>query len=383
MRTAHQIPCHIEDLFDPLRDSFEGKATCRHCHKQPADIYRLRYHINAKVCLQFDPHKETIVPIADRQSLRMHLRYKSIPGILLDKALVCEIAHHCVFCHLAVPARSIRKHYGERHQGLLVYEALHRDQVYGLANLGSGKGTCVLCAQQCNDVRTHQCGVLLQISILLGQTYDVSHFPVMPTMMRPLQANRPSTGSGTADKNAAPTDDTLPPPQSALQSVPMEVDADTDGIGHVARSTPLFKCLACHTTFLTETGLVTHHQKHPKHVQMDRPVDQSASAHQGSDTRPAKVTVKLMLASHPDGPCPEPAKMYRCPLCQDYVGRKAFISHLRKYHDVHGPDGFPFDPVHDIHRGHLACKHCHAQFTMEVALRTWHWRVVIVGGWLP
>ena len=72
----------------------------------------------------------------------MHLRYKSILGILLDKALVS----HCVFCHLAVPARSIRKHYGERHQGLLVYEALHRDQVYGLANLGSGKGTCVLCA---------------------------------------------------------------------------------------------------------------------------------------------------------------------------------------------------------------------------------------------
>ena len=168
------------------------------------------------------------MPIADRQSLRMHLRCKSIPGILLDKAPVCEIAHHCVFCHLAVPARSIRNHCGERYQGLLVYEALHRDQVHGLANLGSGKGTHVLCAQQCNDVRTHQCGILLQISILLGQTHDVSHFPVMPTMMHPLQANRPSPGSSTADKNAAPTDDAhqLCPP--ALQSVPMEVDADTD-----------------------------------------------------------------------------------------------------------------------------------------------------------
>ena len=369
LRTAHQIPSHIEDLFDPLRDSYEGKATCRHCHKQLADIYRLRYHINARVCLLFDPHKETIVPIADRQSLRMHLRYKSIPGILLDKALVCEIAHHCVFCHLAVPARSIRKHYGERHQGLLVYEALHRDQVYGLANLGSGKGTCVLCAQQCKDVRTHQCGVLLQISILLGQTYDISHFPVMPTMMRPLQTNRPTSGSGTAATKAAPTDATLLPPQSDTQSTPMEVDADTDGIGHVDRSTPLFKCLACHTTFLTEKGLITHHQKHPKHAQMDRPLDQSTPVPQGSEPRPAKVTVKLMLASHPDGPCPEPARMYRCPLCQDYVGRKALISHLRKYHDVQKPDGFPFDPVHDMHRGHLACKHCHTQFTMEVALR--------------
>ena len=245
MRTAHQIPCHIEDLFDPLRDSYEGKATCRHCHRQFADIYRLRYHINTRVCLQFDPHKETIVPIADRQSLRMHLRYKSIPGILLDKALVCEIAHHCVFCHLAVPARSIRKHYGERHQGLLVYEALHRDQVYGLANLGSGKGTCVLCAQQCNDVRTHQCGVLLQISILLGQTYDVSHFPVMPTMMRPLRTSRPSSGAGNADKPETPSEAAPLAPQSDTRSIPMEVDADTEGVGQIARTTPLFKCLAC------------------------------------------------------------------------------------------------------------------------------------------
>ena len=94
--------------------------------------------------------------------------------------------------------------------------------------------------------------------------------------------------------------------------------------------------------------MVTHHQKHPKHAQMDRSNDSLGSAHQGSDIRPGKVIVKLMLASHPDGPCPEPAKMYRCHLCQDYVGRKALISHLRNCHHIHRPDGFPFDPVHDI-----------------------------------
>ena len=101
------------------------------------------------------------------------------------------------------------------------------------------------------------------------------------------------------------------------------------------------------STFRIEIGLVTHHQKHSKHAQMDRSNDSLGSAHQGSDIRPAKVIVKLMLASHPDGPCPEPAKMYRCHLCQDYVGRKALISHLRNCHHIHRPDGFPFDPVHD------------------------------------
>ena len=38
MRTVHQIPCHIEDLFDPWRDSLDDKLTCRHCHKQLADV---------------------------------------------------------------------------------------------------------------------------------------------------------------------------------------------------------------------------------------------------------------------------------------------------------------------------------------------------------
>ena len=93
------------------------------------------------------------------------------------------MAHHCVFCQLVVPARSIRKHYGEQHQGLMVYEYLHRDQIYGLANLGNGRGTCVLYAQTCTDIQNHQYGILLQINILLGQIYDISHFPTIPLRM--------------------------------------------------------------------------------------------------------------------------------------------------------------------------------------------------------
>ena len=68
----------------------------------------------------------------------------------------------------------------------------------------------------------------------------------------------------------------------------MEVDADTEGAGQIARTTPLFKCLACHTTFLTETGLITHHQKHPKHAQMDRPLDQSTICPIGIRTSPCQ-----------------------------------------------------------------------------------------------
>ena len=48
-------------------------------------MYRLRDHINRRVYLQFDPAKETIALICDRPDLRMHLRYRSIPGLLLNQ----------------------------------------------------------------------------------------------------------------------------------------------------------------------------------------------------------------------------------------------------------------------------------------------------------
>lgn len=96
IRKFHQIPCLNEDLFDPLRDIFGDKAICRHYNKQFIDLYRLKYHINVRICLSFDMTKDSIVPIAARPSLCMHLHYKSIPSILFDKALVCNSSPLCV-----------------------------------------------------------------------------------------------------------------------------------------------------------------------------------------------------------------------------------------------------------------------------------------------
>ena len=101
MRTYHSIPCNIEDLFVALRDMTNGHPICAHCHKSFTDVYRLRDHINRRVCTHFDPAKDCIVPICDRPDLRMHLRYRSIPGLLLNKALTTELSQHCAYCHCA------------------------------------------------------------------------------------------------------------------------------------------------------------------------------------------------------------------------------------------------------------------------------------------
>ena len=230
LREYHQIPCIQEDLYNPLRDTTNGHPTCRHCNKKFTDFFRLRDHINKRVCLLFNALQDQIVPIYDRPDLRMHLRYKSIPGLLLNKALMKELSNHCAYCHSAIAARSIRRHYRDCHAQLLPFETLHRDQVYGLANLGSGKGT-----------------------IMLGQTYDVSHFPVMPVMMRgdfddrmededehpqplPLVAEAPiAPDSGTVDSPV--------PPEPLLSQSSSK------------SSSCLHKCPQCHMAFLTQAGL--------------------------------------------------------------------------------------------------------------------------------
>ena len=65
------------------------------CLAQPC----VGYCIKKPTCPRFDPAQESIVPIINRPDLKMHLRHKSVPGLLLNQALINEIATHCTFCH--------------------------------------------------------------------------------------------------------------------------------------------------------------------------------------------------------------------------------------------------------------------------------------------
>lgn len=184
LREYHQMAYNPDNLYNSLRDTTNGHPVYRYYMNKFPDFYRLRNQINRRIYMLFNPAQDTIMPICDRPELRMHLRYKSILDLLLNQAFMSELAHHCVYCHCAIDARSIRKHYRDCHAQLLTYEPMHKDQVNGLANLGIGRGTCILRNQICNNVQQHQCGILTQLSIMLGQIYDVSHFPIMPTMIR-------------------------------------------------------------------------------------------------------------------------------------------------------------------------------------------------------
>ena len=362
LREHHWIPCIQEDLYNPLRDTTNGHPICRHCNKKFTDFFRLRDHINKRVCLFFNALQDQIVPICNGPDLRMHLRYKSIPGLLLNKALMKELSNHCAYCHSAIAARSIRRHYRDCHAQLLTFEPLHRDQVYGLANLGSGKGICILCDQTCNNVRTHQCGVLLQLSIMLGQTCDVNHFPVMPIMMR-----------GDLDDRMEDEDDQPPRLPQAVEA-PMATDSGT--VDHPDHHAPLssqssskspsclHKCPQCHMAFLTQTGLDQHiHQEHAAGSSHDR-IRPDLRKHG------RQKTIQQMLQAPYQEPPHPPLKQYECPLCQETVGRKALWVHLKREHQATKQDAFEFVPERDMLPGSLTCRHCFSSFTMEQALVT-------------
>ena len=57
MRQMHHIPCLPEDVYNPLRDSFDGTSVCRHCMIQFSNMTTLRTHINKRVCTAFDLHQ--------------------------------------------------------------------------------------------------------------------------------------------------------------------------------------------------------------------------------------------------------------------------------------------------------------------------------------
>ena len=275
-----------------------------------------------------------------------------------------ELANHCAYCHSAIAARSIRRHYRDAHPQLLQYEQQHRAQVYGLAQLGSGKGQCILCEQASNNVQSHQCGVLFQLSVMLGQTYDASHFPVMPVMLRTLPEDRPEEARSSS--RLTTTQASQEERQHESSSVIPKSSASSSKPEH-GGSTSLHKCTRCQMAFLSATGLT-------QHMQDSHDSSMSDPNHALSAQVPKKLktsrTIQQMLGLTPTGPIPEAPKQFECPLCLETIGRKALIGHLRREHQAVHIGAFPFVPDHDMIQGSLTCRHCYSTFTMEQALIT-------------
>ena len=140
MRRAHAIPCEPDDLYNPLRDAWNGRPICSHCSHSFVDFYRLRDHINRRVCISFNPAQESIIPIVARPDLKMHLCHKSIPGLLLNQALIKELSCHCAFCHCQIAARSMHKHSTDQHPMMVTHADQYQAHVLATVALSTGCG---------------------------------------------------------------------------------------------------------------------------------------------------------------------------------------------------------------------------------------------------
>ena len=366
MRQAHTIPCEPDDLYNPLRDAWNGRPICSHCSHSFVDFYRLRDHIDRRVCTSFNPAQEMIIPIMARPDLKMHLRHKSIPGLLLNQVLIKELSCHCAFCHCQIAVRSIHKHYTDQHPQMVAHADQYAAHVVGLANIGSGRGRCSFCDKECRNVRSHECGVLFQLSAMLGYTFQPEHFPVMPVMMKASRSDPKPASSQSRSIPAVPSphlsgDLHDSPAPSASCAPPSVCDAPMDEALTSLKQT-IFVCQRCHSSFLTSTGLEKHMLSH------DHDTGFATSEPARASKKPCVDTVQAMLTQAP-ADIPQPPKMFLCPLCQTHIGRKGLAGHLRNAHQVDKPEFFSFRPSRDMMHGRLGCAHCLSCFTTEAALK--------------
>ena len=353
LRQQHQVPCLPEDVFRPLRDSFEGRIVYRHCKHQFTTFYALRDHINKRACHAFDAAQAAVQPIAAREELRMHIRHRSFMGLMLDRALCAELATRCAFCNLQVHARAMTRHYTDSHPEIAKQQY---DFVSGLSNLVSGKGQCPMCQCKSLDIQKHTCAVMYQLVAMSGHVMSPEHFPIMPLRTRPWSS---TVSLGPDHQSELHTEPTVKRARTSGG------DADqTPASGHVAADKPqaaLHKCPTCSACFLSLNGLQAHQQtvhattvEEPPVAKKGRPTDADTIA-----TRLRATTTEI----------PVPIQEHECPLCFEHLGRKAVASHLRIVHQIEKPSSFPFRPSLDMFPGRLSCMHCKASFTMAFALK--------------
>ena len=322
----HQIPCLPEDVFNALRDSHDGLSTCNHCTVNFSNMTALKAHINKHVCPHFDRLQAMMTPIVARPDVCMHLRHRSITGLMLDKGLCSELATRCAFCHVQVHAKAMLRHYRDSHPDLLRHAQMHQDFIHGLANFGSGRGECPMCRIKTQNVQKHQCCVVYQLAAMTGHIFQPEHFPTMPCMMRPWYRTAQPGDDHLPDE--APTPAPAPKKPRLSEASPINCARETTSPTDVPpdHGPSQHKCDQCQACFLSAQGL-------QHHVATQHPSSNTATADPqvipNRGRPPGKDTIQNRFAQPSTTEIPIPIQDFTCPLCQETIGRKAISTHLR------------------------------------------------------
>lgn len=180
------------------------------------------------------------------------------------------------------------------------------------------EAAAAFCDRECQEFRQHECGILYQISIMMGYTFQAEHCPIIPAMMKASRATTNGSSHRPIPSISQPVpgdhfglDSTLPRPESA----PVDAIGADDGGNNC---TPLHACPHYQTRFLTAPGLEKHLPTHD--LTTDGPLVRAAKI-------PKLDTVTAMLHK-PASVIVAPSKSYQCPICLEQIGRKALARHI-------------------------------------------------------
>ena len=155
--------------FQVAADALEGLTQCRHCCEPFQSWKGLEAHIELGRCRASQHATQGIVtcPVVSRASIVAQIKQEAFSDLMAEVPLLNEMCHNCVICgRWNADSMSLTHHLRKQHAEVAQSAQAHQSWMRGIANMGSGRGTCTLCHATLTNLGRHKCPVLNQFCVL-------------------------------------------------------------------------------------------------------------------------------------------------------------------------------------------------------------------------